>query len=200
MPLRRLTGLEQESLRKEADDLRTERQRLTLLLENRDQLLDALIQELRQLKKRFATPRRTRLVEGGDHLLAERAASQRPNAELQRRQALDALPGDSRLLIQDDGQVKIVSPQLLGRLHLNDPVPMGDEPSPALISLPIQPPPRLLAVTVSGRVALVRWEFAGQQQGTLERFLPTALEGDEVVSVIAFTQSGGSRLPMRRNP
>jgi DNA gyrase subunit A len=184
MPLRRLTGLEQESLRKEADDLRTERQRLTLLLENRDQLLDALIQELRQLKKRFATPRRTRLVEGGDHLLAERAASQRPNAELQRRQALDALPGDSRLLIQDDGQVKIVSPQLLGRLHLNDPVPMGDEPSPALISLPIQPPPRLLAVTVSGRVALVRWEFAGQQQGTLERFLPTALEGDEVVSLL----------------
>ena len=92
MPLRRLTGLEQESLRKEADDLRKERQRLTLLLENRDQLLDALIEELRQLKKRFATPRRTRLVEGGDHLLAERAASQRPNAELQRRQALDALP------------------------------------------------------------------------------------------------------------
>ena len=184
MPLRRLTGLEQESLRKEADDLRKERQRLTLLLENRDQLLDALIQELRQLKKRFATPRRTRLVEGGDHLLAERAASQRPNAELQRRQALDALPSDSRLLIQDDGQVKIVSPQLLGRLHLNDPVPMGDEPSPALISLPIQPPPRLLAVTVNGRVALVRWEFAGQQQGTLERFLPTALEGDEVVSLL----------------
>jgi DNA gyrase subunit A len=51
MPLRRLTGLEQESLRKEAEDLRKERQRLTLLLENRDQLLDALIQELGQLKK-----------------------------------------------------------------------------------------------------------------------------------------------------
>jgi DNA gyrase subunit A len=30
----------------------------------------------------------------------------------------------------------------------------------------------------------VRWEFAGQQQGTLERFLPTALEGDEVVSLL----------------
>jgi DNA gyrase subunit A len=184
MPLRRLTGLEQESLRKEAKDLGQERERLTLLLENREQLLDALIEELIQLKKRFATPRRTKLVEGGDHLLAERAASQRPNAELQRRQALDALPSDSRLLIQDDGQVKIVSPQLLGRLHLNDPVSMGDEPSPALISLPINPPPRLLAVTLSGRVALVRWEFAGQQQGTLERFLPTALEGDEVVSLL----------------
>ena len=108
MPLRRLTGLEQESLRQEVEELRAERQRLKLLLDNRDQLLDALVQELRQLKKRFATPRRTRLVEGGDHLLAERAASQRPNAELQRRQALEALPPDSRVLIQDDGQVKVV--------------------------------------------------------------------------------------------
>ena len=58
MPLRRLTGLEQESLRKEAKDLGQERERLTLLLENREQLLDALIEELIQLKKRFATPRR----------------------------------------------------------------------------------------------------------------------------------------------
>ena len=184
MPLRRLTGLERESLRQEAEELRAERQRLKLLLDNRDQLLDALVQELRQLKKRFATPRRTRLVEGGDHLLAERAASQRPNAELQRRQALEALPPDSRILIQDDGQVKVISPQLMGRLHLNEPTALGDEPSPARIILPIKPVAKLLAVTASGRVALIRWEFAGQQPGSLERFLPTALQGDPVVSVL----------------
>ena len=184
MPLRRLTGLEQESLRQEAEELRAERQRLRLLLDNRDQLLDALVQELRQLKKRFATPRRTRLVEGGDHLLAERAASQRPNAELQRRQALEALPPDSRILIQNDGQVKVVSPQLLGRLHLNEAADLGDEPSPARLILPINPAPRLLALTSSGRIALVRWEFAGQQPGGLERFLPTALEGETVISLL----------------
>ena len=184
MPLRRLTGLEQESLRQEAEELRAERQRLRLLLDNRDQLLDALVKELRQLKKRFATPRRTRLVEGGDHLLAERAASQRPNAELQRRQALEALPPDSRILIQNDGQVKVVSPQLLGRLHLNEAADLGDEPSPARLILPINPAPRLLALTSSGRIALVRWEFAGQQPGGLERFLPTALEGETVISLL----------------
>jgi DNA gyrase subunit A len=184
MPLRRLTGLEQESLRQEADELRAERQKLKLLLENREQLLDALVQELRQLKKRFASPRRTRLVEGGDHLLAERAASQRPNAELQRRQALDALPPESRILIQTDGQVKVVSPQLLGRLHLNEPVDLGDEPSPARLILPINPAPRLLALTASGRIALLRWEFAGQQPGGLERFLPSALEGETVISLL----------------
>ena len=184
MPLRRLTGLERESLRQEAEELRAQRQRLKLLLDNRDQLLDALTKELRQLKKRFATPRRTRLVEGGDHLLAERAANQRPNAELQRRQALDALPPDSRILIQDDGQVKVISPQLMGRLHLNEPTALGDEPSPARVILPIKPVAKLLAVTASGRVALIRWEFAGQQPGSLERFLPTALQGDPVVSVL----------------
>ena len=184
MPLRRLTGLEQESLRNEAEDLRTERARLQLLLQERDQLLDAMVQELKQLKKRFATPRRTRLIEGGDHLLAEKAASQRPNAELQRRQALGALPPEGRLLIQSDGQVKVVSPQLLGRLHLNEPIDLGDEPAPAQLILPIQPAPRLLVLTASGRMALVRWEFAGQQPGGLERFLPTALEGDPVVSLL----------------
>ena len=189
MPLRRLTGLEQESLRSEADELRKERERLQVLLRERDQLLDAMVHELKQLKKRFATPRRTRLIEGGDHLLAEKAASQRPNAELQRRQALGALPAEGRLLIQRDGQVKVVSPQLLGRLHLNEAAALGDEPSPARLILPIKPAPRLLAVTASGRVALVRWEFAGQQPGSIERFLPTALQGDPLVSLLQLPDS-----------
>ena len=43
--------------------------------------------------------------------MAERAASQRPNTELLRQQALAALPGDGRVLIQADGQVKIVTPR-----------------------------------------------------------------------------------------
>ena len=183
MPLRRLTGLEQESLRQEVDNLRDEQERLKLLLENRDQLLDAMVSELKTLKKRFSTPRRTRLVEGGDALIAERAASQRPNTELLRQQALAALPGDGRLLIQADGQVKIVTPQVLGRLHFGDPCPVSDAPSPARVILPIEPPPRLLAISANGRVALVRWEFAGQQPGALERFLPSGLEGDPIVAI-----------------
>ena len=183
MPLRRLTGLEQESLRKELEELRQERERLKLLLENRDQLLDALVEELKKLRKRFATPRRTRLVEGGDELMAERAASQRPNTELLRQQALAALPGDARLLIQADGQVKVISPQVLGRLHIHEPVALGEEPSPARLILPIEPPPKLLAISAGGRIALLRWEFAGQQPGSIDRFLPTGLDGDPVIAI-----------------
>ena len=196
MPLRRLTGLEQESLRQELEELRAERERLKLLLENRDQLLDAMVAELKNLKKRFGTPRRTRLVEGGDALIAERAASQRPNTELLRQQALSALPGDARLLIQGDGQVKVVSPQVLGRMHLTEASPIGDEPSPAQVILPIEPAPKLLGVSEGGRVAMVRWEFAGQQPGPLERFLPNGLDGDPIVSIQELPQADGSDLSL----
>ena len=98
MPLRRLTGLEQEGLRQEGDELRLERTRLRHLLDDRSALLGALVDELKALKKRYATPRRTRLIEGGDELVAQRTAAVRPNAELQRQQAFAALSRESRLL------------------------------------------------------------------------------------------------------
>jgi DNA gyrase subunit A len=184
MPLRRLTGLEQEGLHKEAEDLRGESTRLRHLLAERSVLLDAMVSELKNLKKRHATPRRTRLVEGGDELVAQRTAAQRPNAELQRQQALAALAPDSRLLIQADGNVKIVSAQMLGRLHLDQPIEPGEHPAPAQLILPVQSQPQVLAFTADGRVALLRWEFAGQQPGTLEKFLPDSLEGGTVVQVL----------------
>jgi DNA gyrase subunit A len=190
MPLRRLTGLEQESLRKEAEELRLERTRLRHLLEDRSSLLDAMVAEFRALKKRYATPRRTRLVEGGDELVAQRAAAVRPNAELQRQQAFEALAGDSRLLILSDGNVRIVAPQALGRLHLEEEADLGDNPPPALLILPTAQQPALLAFTADGRVALLRWEFAAQQPGRLERFLPDSLEGATVVQVLPLPQQG----------
>ena len=184
MPLRRLTGLEQESLRKEAEDLREERSRLRHLLDDRDTLLNTMVSELKTLRKRYATPRRTRLVEGGDDLVAQRAAAVRPNTERQRQQAYDALAPDSRLLIQADGAVRIVTPQMLGRLHLEEAAGLGDHPAPARLLLPVAQEPALLAFSASGRVALLRWEFAGQQPGTLERFLPESMAGDRVVQLL----------------
>jgi DNA gyrase subunit A len=194
MPLRRLTGLEQEGLRQEADALRLERTRLHHLLDDRASLLDALISELKGLKKRYATPRRTRLVEGGDELVAQRAAAVRPNAELQRQQAFAALSSDSRLLIQADGAVRIVNAQTLGRLHLDEAAAVADQPAPARLILPISGQPALLAFTSSGRVALLRWEFAGQQPGLLERFLPDGIGGDPVVQVLPLPSEAGVSL------
>ena len=194
MPLRRLTGLEQESLRKESEDLATERTRLRHLLDDRDTLLNTMVSELKVLKKRYSTPRRTRLVEGGDELVALRAAAVRPNTELQRQQAFEGLANDSQLLIQADGLVRIVSAQILGKLHLQEAAELGEHPAPARLLLPVQAQPALLAFTAAGRVALLRWEFAGQQSGGLEKFLPDSLEGERVVQVLPLPKQAGCSL------
>jgi DNA gyrase subunit A len=133
-------------------------------------------------------------VEGGDELVAQRAAAVRPNAELQRQQAFAALSSDSRLLIQADGAVRIVNAQTLGRLHLDEAAAAADQPAPARLILPISGQPALLAFTSSGRVALLRWEFAGQQPGLLERFLPDGIGGDPVVQVLPLPNEAGVSL------
>lgn len=127
-------------------------------------------------------------MEGGDELVAQRTAAQRPNTELLRQRAFEGLPSDGRLVIQADGQVKVIGPQLLGRLHLDEPAPLGDNPSPARLILPISSRPALLAFTDAGRVALLRWEFAGQNPGTLEKFLPEGMSGERVVQLLPLPQ------------
>ncbi|PSP18518.1 MAG: DNA topoisomerase IV [Cyanobacteria bacterium QS_8_64_29] len=62
MPLRRLTGLERQKLQAEADELQERIQRLERLLADRRELLKALKQELRALKRHFGDARRTRIA------------------------------------------------------------------------------------------------------------------------------------------
>ncbi|HEY9825467.1 MAG TPA: DNA topoisomerase (ATP-hydrolyzing) [Stenomitos sp.] len=62
MPMRRLTGLEQQNLRSEYEELTQQIQRLTLLLSDRKELLKALKQDLRALKRKYSDPRRTRIA------------------------------------------------------------------------------------------------------------------------------------------
>ncbi len=61
MPLRRLTGMEQENLQTEFNELTTRRNELQTLLNNRKELLKSLKKDLRSLKKKFADPRRTKV-------------------------------------------------------------------------------------------------------------------------------------------
>ncbi len=62
MPLSRLTGLERQKLQDEYDTLIARMEELQRLLDNRKELLKSLKKDLRSLKKKFADPRRTRLL------------------------------------------------------------------------------------------------------------------------------------------
>ncbi|MEL7223278.1 MAG: DNA gyrase subunit A [Cyanobacteria bacterium J06576_12] len=62
MPMRRLTGLEQQKLRDEADELADRIAELQDLVEDRNVLMKSLKKELRALKKKFGDDRRTRIL------------------------------------------------------------------------------------------------------------------------------------------
>ncbi|MEL6937788.1 MAG: DNA gyrase subunit A [Cyanobacteria bacterium J06598_1] len=81
MPMRRLTGLEQQKLRDEGEELATRIGELERLVEDRDVLMKALKKELRALKKKFNDDRRTRIQTAAERdkeeqILAEIAAEE----------------------------------------------------------------------------------------------------------------------------
>ena len=61
MPLRRITGLEQQKLQTEYDELRERIEELQQLLGSRQELLKALKKELRSLKRKYSDSRRTKI-------------------------------------------------------------------------------------------------------------------------------------------
>ncbi len=62
MPLRRLTGLERQKLQTEFEELTAQIEQLRRLLGSRDELLKALKKDLRALKRKYADPRRTKIL------------------------------------------------------------------------------------------------------------------------------------------
>ncbi len=184
MALRKLTGMEKEGINKEYNELIIKSKYLENILSDRKELLNIMINELKSLKKQFSSKRKTKLIEGGDALIAERNANLRPNAELQKKKAFENLSKNSNLLIQFNGDVKIVSPKILNKLNLTDSCLLGDEPSPARIVWPIESYPKILTATNTGKIAILKWEFAGTHPGKLEKFLPSGLESEKVIDVI----------------
>jgi DNA gyrase subunit A len=113
-PLRRLTRYDRLELEREQDELRAEIASLTEILESDARLREVVSGELAEVAKKFGTPRRTVLLEGGGEA---RAA---------------AVP----LEVADDPCVVLMSATgLMARVAVTSPVP-GDYPERALV-----PPP-----------------------------------------------------------
>ncbi len=188
MPLRKLTNLETQSLYKEEKDLNLQRQSCEDILKNRSELMKIIIDELKGLKKLYGSKRRSKLIEGGDDLIAERNSKLRPNAELQRKKAYEGLSKDHKLIIQNDFEVKIISPQVLGKLHLIESNFSKEVGPPIKLICNIERQPRIVIVTNSGKVALLKWEFAGNQPGKINRFLPTILAEEKISDLLALDE------------
>ncbi len=184
MPLKKITSLEKNSLKKEIEDLRNNRESLESIINDREKLLKVLIKELKELKKKFGSDRKTKLIEGGDALIAERLANQRPNKELQRINALKQLPTDSEIVIQSNNEIKIIPSITIKKLKLKECNQEREDILPSKLIWPINNEPKILAVSRLGKIGILKWEFAGQKPGPLEDFLPAGFENDEIVNLI----------------
>ncbi|MBW3042984.1 DNA topoisomerase (ATP-hydrolyzing) subunit A [Prochlorococcus marinus] len=193
MPLKKITSLEKTSLKNEIKDLKLKRDDLESIINNREQLMKLMIKELRELKKRFGSSRKTKLIEGGDALIAERIANQRPNKELQRINALKELSIDSEIIIQSNNEIKIVPSITIKKLKLKESNQEKYFLPPKLI-WPIKNEPKILAISELGKIGILKWEFAGQNPGPLEKFLPAGLENDKIINFIPLPNKKGMSL------
>ena len=189
LPLRRLTGLERQGLDTERRKLEAEQERLQLLLDDRSSRVKALIRQLQQLRKRHATPRRTRLLgqatANAPSICAEPASSgQHPSARL-------TIPEDGLLLLRADGQLRLASPLAVSRLHLKQPAPLASQPQPLRCLVPVHPEPRLVVFSAMGRIANLRWDRIAPQAQPLAHFLPEKL-GGQVDYPVQLAWLGGS--------
>jgi len=175
MPLRRLTGLERQGLDTERQDLEAEQARLQVLLEDRSSRVTALIQQLQRLRKRYATPRRTRLL--GQVVASPSSTSAKPASSGAQPSTRLTIPEDAQLLVQADGQLRLASPLAVSRLHLEQPAPLASQPQPPRCLIPVHPEPQLVAFSAMGRIATLRWERTAPQPQALAHFLPEKLGG-----------------------
>ncbi len=188
MPLKKITSLEKDSLKNEIKELKSKRTELELVINDREKLIKMMIRELRDLKKRFNSKRRTKLIEGGDELIAERIANQRPNKELQRINALKQLSTDSEIVIQSNNEIKIIPSTTVKKLKLKEINQERKNILPTKLIWPIKDEPKILAISEEGKIGLLKWEFAGQKPGPLEQFLPAGLENNKVINLIPLTE------------
>jgi DNA gyrase subunit A len=214
MPLRRLTGLERQNLQTEFGEINQRMEELRTLLNNRKELLKALKKDLRSLKKKYADPRRTRILSAAEQAeetaqLAEIAAeeiaaeaavlefSQRgylrrltPKAYQKQKQKQEEIPSGKLIDSSDfatEAYSTIATQQLLilTRSGKAYPVNIGDIP----------PTPRQSRGTPV--VTLLPQSVQGEETIVGQFILPDEPEDFETWFIILLTQQGRmKRLPL----
>lgn len=187
MPLRRLTALEQDGLSRECGELETQQQQLRNLLADRGALVKEMIRSLRQLKKLFATPRRTRLVtennttaDGGRVRSSPRGTGRRQvqaSATIPGQTSLTAAPpADAHVLLQGDGGLRLLSPTAVERLQVDQPLAAGSRPLPPRLLVKASECPNLVLLSTHGRFGLLPWNRVGLDPVPLAGLLPAGMD------------------------
>ena len=178
MPLRRLTGLEQQKLRDEAEELAARIHELQRLIEDRSVLMKALKKELRALKKKFNDPRRTRIQSS-----AERKKEQQRLEEIAEEIAAEESETQFVLEFTRKGYVRRSSPKtfLRRRTKETDPGRQFEEFDDVVIQTDVTNPiQEVLVLTQDGKAYTVKVSDipADQRQGKgvpLIHLLPPAI-------------------------
>ncbi len=204
MPLRRLTGLEQQKLQTEFDELTARIEQLRRLLNNRSELLKALKKELRSLKRKYADPRRTKLaataqkLQSNAHQLTEvksktgkSKTQEAVNNKGKKNFNQPSLPIPEPSAEEEEVVLEFTHKGYVQRLH-----PSKEQKS-------VQPPKNgdnfvvqtqltttgdeLVVITTSGKAFPVKVRdippAAGRKQGTpLEKLLPNGAQSETVVA------------------
>lgn len=186
MPLRRLTGLEQQKLQTEYDETAARMQELRTLLSNRRELLKSLKKDLRALKKKFADPRRTRL-----QTETERAEEAETLAEI----AEEVIEEEVVLEFTQRGYVRRSTPKAFERQQTKqDDLPLKtliDSEDPALQTESALTTQELLVLTRSGKAYTLKVgdipPTSRQSRGTpLVTLLPSGAQTGEDAIVAQF--------------
>tara|TARA_Y100001968_G_scaffold329673_1_gene379579 strand:+ start:3289 stop:5772 length:2484 start_codon:yes stop_codon:yes gene_type:complete len=194
MPLRKLTSLEKKSLNNENEELKISKEKLELIIKDRKELMKLMSTELKDLKKRFGVKRKSKLIKGGDALIAERNANQRPSKELQRQQALENIPKDSLLAVQSNHHIRIMNKKLLSKLRLNEDIELNEGLNPTKLILEANAKTKILAISNNGKIGLLRWEFTNEKNNIVNQLLPNGLENEKVINLLPFPKDKVSSL------
>ncbi|HEY9668170.1 MAG TPA: DNA topoisomerase (ATP-hydrolyzing) [Coleofasciculaceae cyanobacterium] len=126
MPLRRLTGLERQKLQTEFEELTVQIEQLQRLLGNRNELLKALKKDLRSLKRKYADPRRTKIIV---QKVAQKESGVRSQGSEVRSQKSEVRSQKSEVRSQESGVRSRKSGSNKDKKNTNQPLPLIPEPS-----------------------------------------------------------------------
>lgn len=195
MPLRRLTGLERQQLQQESDELSDRIRQLQGLLNDRNELLKALKKDLRNLKRKYADRRRTRIQLSTPGESGSRGAGEQKSRKVEEKKKEKSKTQDSEtqlslfnLPVSEDVVLEFTHKGYVRRLSKNGKTSSLKATDDFVVkTFPAKTETDLVVVTGSGKAYPVKVgeipPTPGQSSGTpLVSLLPGAKETPETLA------------------